>query len=100
MIVPSDSDERVAAAVADRDREHRLLALERAHGWQRRALAAVAAVAIGALGSVASRIWTAAETTTTERVQLHRALDDIREIRDEVRMLRSSTKPFEPQRTP
>lgn len=91
-----DTDEQIAAAVADARAEatieHRLSALEASHTWFRRGLVAIGAAAIGSLGGVVAKIWAVGETATTERVELRRALEDIRDIREEQRLLRRSSE--------
>lgn len=91
----SDTGERIAAAVADAradaNTEHRFRALEASNAWLRRGLVAIGMAALASLGSVIAKIWSAAEATTTERLRLERAIDELRELRDEVRMMRRSS---------
>lgn len=83
--------EAAAEARAEVTLEHRLRMLEDSHAWVRRGLAAVGMAALASLGGVISKIWAAGEATTTERVLLQRSLEDIKDLRDEVRMLRRSS---------
>lgn len=65
----------------------RIAALEGAHRWVRTALIGVTITALGSLGAAVSKVWSSAEAVTVERVHLERALDDIKEMRDELRAI-------------
>ena len=95
VVVNADSGERVAAAreegAAAATLEHRLGALEH---WQRsrdKVLAAMAMAVLTSLGSVIGKVWTAGGELQAEHARVERALEQIRELQDEVRALRRSS---------
>lgn len=95
VVVNADSGERVAAAreegAAAATLEHRLGSVEH---WQERSdkiLAAMAIAVLTSLGSVIAKVWTAGGEMQAEHARVERALEQIRELQDEVRALRRSS---------
>jgi hypothetical protein len=95
VVVNADSGERVAAAreegAAAATLEHRLGAIE---AWRRdvnRTLMALAVAVLGSLAGVVGKVWTAGGEIQAERARVERAIEDLRDLRDEVRALRRSS---------
>ena len=95
VVVNADSGERVAAAreegAAAATREHRLASIEEWRRGVNRTLMALAVAVLGSLAGVVSKVWTAGGEAQAEHARLERAIEEIKELRDEVRALRRSS---------